>query len=124
MTRTLLDAFHAVSKRRLLRTFARRTNELAAGLTLGVGCPRLMMSGTAIALASVLALLPPPSQAVTQDNFLARTTSDLVALCSMHVGAIHFCEGYFVGADHYSLAERGSGAPNLFCPPTPPPTRD
>jgi hypothetical protein len=90
------------------------------------------MSWRMFALALLFALPAPPSHAVTQDNFLVRTTSDLVALCTaggtddMHIAAIHFCQGYFVGADHYYLAERGSvsSAPNLFCMPNPPPTRD
>ncbi|HZB93155.1 MAG TPA: Rap1a/Tai family immunity protein [Stellaceae bacterium] len=92
-----------------------------------IAISRLCLPGA----AAILALLPLPSQAVTQDNFLVRTTADLVALCSaggtgdMHIAAIHFCEGYFVGADHYYLAERaGPDAPHLFCMPNPPPTRD
>lgn len=84
----------------------------------------------AVGAASLLVLLPLPSQAVTQDNFLARNTADLVALCTaegsgeMQIAAVHFCEGYFVGTDQYYLAERaGPDAPHLFCMPDPPPTR-
>jgi Ssp1 endopeptidase immunity protein Rap1a len=88
--------------------------------------------GAALALAALLVLPPLSSQAVTQDNFLVRTTADLVELCSasgtdeMHTAAIHFCQGYFVGADHYYLAERrgSSRAPPLICLSNPPPTRD
>lgn len=82
-------------------------------------------------IAALLALWSPASWALTQDNFLVRATSDLVELCSappsdqMRVAAIHFCEGFVVGANQYYMAERaGSGSPPLFCLPTPPPTRD
>ncbi|HYZ24373.1 MAG TPA: Rap1a/Tai family immunity protein, partial [Rhodopila sp.] len=63
--------------------------------------------------------------AVTQDNFHARTTGDLVALCDapasdpMRVAAIHFCEGFMVGAYQYHEAERmGPKGQRLFCLPT------
>lgn len=43
----------------------------------------------------------------------------------MQTAAIHFCQGYVVGAYHYYLAERaGSNVPPLACLPNPPPTRD
>jgi len=83
-------------------------------ITLSIFPREAAMSWRMFALALLLALPAPPSHAVTQDNFLVRTTSDLVALCTaggtddMHIAAIHFCQGYFVGADHYYLAERGS----------------
>jgi hypothetical protein len=78
----------------------------------------------------VLSLWPLQSQAVTQDDFLVRTTQDLIDLCTagesdpLHASAIGFCQGYLVGVYHYHQAENaGPGATPLFCPPDPPPTR-
>jgi hypothetical protein len=77
-----------------------------------------------------LAAWPLTCQAVTQDNFLARTTADLVALCSvgdtdpLRVQAVYFCEGYVAGANHFYQSEQGSpGTPQLYCLPNPPPSR-
>jgi hypothetical protein len=107
------------------------TRAIATGMTFRTRPRRERMSWAILVLAFLIALLPLPTQAVTQDNFLVRTTSDLVALCSagstdeMYTAAINFCQGYLVGADHYYLAERaGPGARDLYCLPTPPPTRD
>jgi hypothetical protein len=81
--------------------------------------------------AAVLAILPTRAGAVTQDNFLARTTRDLVALCSaasndpMRDAAIHFCHGYVVGAFHYYRATEASlGTARIVCLPDPPPSRE
>jgi hypothetical protein len=81
--------------------------------------------------AAILAVLPAQAGAVTQDNFLARTTRDLVALCSaapddpLREAAIHFCHGYVVGAFHYYRATEASlGAAHTVCLPNPPPSRD
>lgn len=74
--------------------------------------------------AAVTAAWPVGAMAVTQDNFHARTTGDLVALCDapasdpMRVAAIHFCEGFMVGAYQYHEAERmGPKGQRLFCLP-------
>lgn len=89
------------------------------------------MRRNASIVAAILLLSSPASRALTQDNFLVRATSDLVELCSppptdaMRVAALHFCEGFVVGANQYYLAERaGAGAPPLYCLPKPPPSRD
>jgi hypothetical protein len=69
--------------------------------------------------------------AATAENFIVKTTSDLVALCETepsqpnYVAAIHFCEGFGVGAYQYylALAARDPAA-RYVCTPDPPPTRD
>jgi Rap1a immunity proteins len=82
------------------------------------------------AVAAAVAIVPLASHAATQDNFLARTTADLVALCSpgqddpLRVAAIHFCEGYVVGANQYYQADRTPNEGAMFCLPSPPPSRD
>lgn len=60
---------------------------------------------------------------VTRDNFVLRTTGDLVALCGVGRGdpnaiaAIHFCEGYFLGLDHFAEITGRPFRGTLFCPP-------
>lgn len=85
---------------------------------------------TAIFVA-ILGLWPTASGAATEDNFNVRTSADLVALCSspssdeMHVAALHFCEGYVVGAAQYHNAQHaGSGTTPMYCLPNPPPSRE
>jgi hypothetical protein len=62
--------------------------------------------------------------AVTEDNFVSRTTGDLVALCSaaptdrLYTAAVNFCHGF--GAGTYGvLAAAQQADPNLklFCAP-------
>jgi len=69
--------------------------------------------------------------AATIENFKARTTQDIVDLCSTPVddptytAAIHFCHGYLIGAFHYYLAESsGPEGKRLVCLPNPPPSRN
>ena len=77
------------------------------------------------ALIAACALAPPADAAVSVDNFLLRTTDDLVALCSAQPGdpqgvaAIHECEGFLVGIYRYHEAlTTGTGAlPRMFCVP-------
>jgi hypothetical protein len=67
--------------------------------------------------------------AVTEDNFLVRTTGDLVALCSADKGdplmtaAVSFCHGFEIGV-YRALAKQEAArrGPKLFCVPNPPPT--
>jgi hypothetical protein len=69
--------------------------------------------------------------AVSEDNFLVKTTSDLVALCSvdpsdsMGTAAINFCHGYAVGV-YRVLAEQQAAmkTDKMFCPPATPPSRN
>ena len=80
---------------------------------------------TAALAALPLGAVPTSAMAVTQENFQARTTGDFVALCDaassdpMAVAAVHFCEGFMVGAYQYHEAERtGPRGRRLFCLPT------
>jgi hypothetical protein len=71
------------------------------------------------------------SSAVTEEDFKAKMTRNLINLCTaspqdqLYEEAIHFCHGYLVGAYHYSLAE-SLDDPNkaLVCFPDPKPTRN
>jgi hypothetical protein len=79
-----------------------------------------------VLLAGALVLPPAGAQAaVTEDNFVARTTGDIVALCTteptdaLYTAAVNFCQGFGVGT--YSVlatAQRGNAKYNkLFCEP-------
>lgn len=54
---------------------------------------------------------------------MLRTTGDLVALCGVTrsdpnaIAAIHFCEGYLVGLDHFSEVTGRPFRGTLYCPP-------
>jgi hypothetical protein len=83
------------------------------------------------ALAVAISLWPLAGEAVTQDNFLVRTSRDLVELCTappsdpLHQAAIHFCHGYLVGAFQYHVSVSPTSGPDaLFCLPNPPPSRN
>ncbi len=83
-----------------------------------------------IAVATLALLAPGAAHAATEANFDAKTTGDLVELCSatpdngVGTAALNFCEGYIQGAVTVEMlnlaAVRG---PKLFCLPNPPPTR-
>ena len=88
-------------------------------------------------LVPVMALVCIPTfvQAATDEaNFQVTTTRDLVALCAtpstdpLATAAVNFCHGYAVGAYQYDrmaeAAEAASGTKPLFCPPSPPPSRN
>jgi len=67
---------------------------------------------------------------VTRDDFLVKTTQQLLNLCTAcqddphYKEAIHFCYGYLIGAYHYYVAANaGPDGKKLVCPPDPPPTR-
>ncbi len=71
------------------------------------------------------------SFAVTKENFKAITTRDLVNLCSAsaqdpyYKEAIHFCEGYLVGAfDFYAAQSKNNPKLVMVCFPEPMPSRD
>jgi Rap1a immunity proteins len=82
------------------------------------------------ALSATLLILPAAVlAATTQDNFLIRTTADLVVLCTadqsdpMMPEALGFCQGFGVGV-YRTLEATQAGLPRpLFCPPSPPPSR-
>jgi hypothetical protein len=60
---------------------------------------------------------------VTRNHFVLRTTGDLVALCGVspddpnRVAAIHFCEGYILGLDHFAEVTGRPFRGALYCPP-------
>lgn len=71
-----------------------------------------------------------PAGAVTQENFIARTTADYVAVCStpesdsMYLAAMAFCQGYGVGAYHYyETVVEAQGKKPFVCLPNPKPPR-
>ncbi|MDD5319551.1 MAG: Rap1a/Tai family immunity protein [Methylococcales bacterium] len=86
-----------------------------------------------LSFIAMLGILLPglASSAVTEDDFKAKTTRNLINLCTVspqdkhYEQAIHFCHGYLVGAYQYSLAE-SLDDPNksLVCFPEPKPTRN
>ena len=84
-----------------------------------------------IAAATTLALLVPGAgRAATEANFDAKSTGDLVELCSaapdngVGTAALNFCEGYIQGAVTVEMLNMaGFRGPKLFCLPNPPPTR-
>jgi Rap1a immunity proteins len=76
-------------------------------------------------------LMPALVGAVTDTDFEAKTTRDLINLCTAspndphYHAAIHFCHGYLVGAFHYHIAQSaGEGGKLLVCFPTPTPSRN
>lgn len=70
-------------------------------------------------------------EAATPENFQVRTTSDLIALCSVSKDdplwreSIHFCHGFLVGAYQFQEAlYSGPKEKPLVCPKEPRPSRD
>jgi hypothetical protein len=81
--------------------------------------------------ATALTALSMQAYAVTEDNFLAKTTGDMVALCSAGDGdayktaALNFCHGFVVGAYRVIAEEQVAlGKNRAFCPPATPPNRN
>src|SRR4051812_28775485 len=74
-------------------------------------------------------LLPAVAHAVTERNFNARTTEDLVALCSadpkdaMGTAALNFCHGFAQGTVAVEMERRSASKERLFCFPNPTPSR-
>jgi len=82
-------------------------------------------------LLSVLLILPGLASAVSEEDFKAGTTEQIVNLCTakpddpLYQQAVNFCHGYLVGAyDYYKAAHSGSEAFKLVCLPEPPPSRN
>ena len=69
---------------------------------------------------------------VTQDDFQARATTNLVALCSadqtdpLYTAARNFCEGFVVGTYRLAAIEEAASTSRrkMFCLPASGPTRD
>jgi hypothetical protein len=85
----------------------------------------------ALLLAGAVVAGVMPASAATIENFQMKTTADLVDLCSAdpasdhYIAAIHFCEGFAVGAYQYYLAQAVDDPSNQYvCAPNPPPTRN
>jgi hypothetical protein len=71
------------------------------------------------------------AEALTRDDFLMRTTQDLVDVCSVkpgepdYEGSLGFCLGYEVGAFQYYLALAAASPQDSFiCLPEPSPPRE
>jgi len=86
---------------------------------------RMVLLGLALSLYGIQ-----PASAVTTDNFVSKTTADMVALCTareddpQHAVALAYCHGYLMGAYHYFMAENsGPGQKPTVCLPEPQPTR-
>jgi hypothetical protein len=84
-----------------------------------------------IAMIVFLLSVPGFAGAVTEKDFEAKTTQDLVNLCSvspddpLYDKAINFCHGYFVGAYHYYEAmSTGPKGVKFVCLPDPRPSRN
>lgn len=83
-------------------------------------------------VAAGLALFAPAApHAATETNFSARTTGDVVELCTavpdnaLGTAAVNFCEGFAEGAVSVELQNMaGSRGSKLFCMPNPPPSRN
>ncbi len=78
----------------------------------------------------IAAGLPMSAIAADPDDFRARTTADMVALCGAdpasdnYVAAIHFCHGFASGAFQYHLASVAASPGSRFvCLPDPAPSR-
>jgi hypothetical protein len=84
-----------------------------------------------ILLLVAVFLLPGLARAVTDEDFKAKTTQNLINLCTAadddprHGKAIHFCHGYLVGAYDYHVSQNsGPEGKLLVCLPDPAPTRN
>jgi len=76
-------------------------------------------------------LLPAVAGAVSEKDFEANTTKNIINLCTaspddpLYQQAINFCHGYLVGAYHYYEASTsGKKGFQLVCKPDPGPSRN
>jgi hypothetical protein len=85
-----------------------------------------------ITMGAVLSatLLAAAANAATEQNFNARTTEDLVALCSANPGdamgtaALNFCHGFAQGAVSVEMERQAAARQaKMFCFPNPTPSR-
>jgi len=85
----------------------------------------------ALAVCAALAAAPPARAGVSEDNFVLRSTADLVSLCGaapadpLYTAAQNFCQGFAIGV-YRVLAEEQAAEPRLrnFCMPDPTPSRN
>jgi hypothetical protein len=87
------------------------------------------MRTIALTIAAASCFMAWSAGATTREDFTLETTRDLVNVCGtpqsdpMRVAAIHFCQGYFVGA--YQVYQKAiAPTTRLVCMPHPPTTRD
>jgi hypothetical protein len=87
--------------------------------------PGLLASVALLAAVAVRA-----DAALSREDFVVKTTQDLIDLCTvadddpMRLAGIGFCHGYLVGAYQYQQAlTDGPKANPWVCPPSPPPSR-
>jgi hypothetical protein len=80
---------------------------------------------------SVLLIMPGLASAVSETDFKADTTEQIVNLCTadpddpLYPHAVNFCHGYLVGAyKYYEASHSGPKALKMVCLPDPPPSRD
>ena len=90
-----------------------------------------MISKPLITTLVFVFLLAGPAGAVNEKDFEAKTTKDLIDLCTaspddpLYHQAINFCHGYLVGAYHYYMATTsGSEGVELVCMPNREPSRN
>ena len=86
---------------------------------------------TIILLLTVGILLPGFAGAVSEKDFEAQTTENIVNLCTaapddpLYHHAVNFCHGYLVGAFHYyEVVSAGPAGVQLVCAPDPQPSRN
>ena len=90
-----------------------------------------MKRKTIMMLMTAVILLPGLAGAVSEKDFEAKTTEEMIRLCTaspehpLYHQAINFCHGYLVGAFHYHEAtSMGPAGVKLVCPPDPRPSRN
>lgn len=85
------------------------------------------------ALSCLIAFLAPGLvlAGVSEEDFKVRTTQNIYNLCTaaakdpLHDNAVHFCQGFLLGAFEYHEAiHNGPEGKPLVCLPEKPPTRD
>lgn len=76
-------------------------------------------------------ILPSAAGAVTKEDFEVKTTQNLINLCTAnptdpyYAAAVHFCQGYLVGAyAYYGATNAGPEGERLVCFPDPAPSRN
>ena len=71
-----------------------------------------------------------PGWGATENSFLVRSTRDLVDVCApapsdpLATAAVNFCQGFMVGAYQYYTIDAAATNRQLFCPPSPLPSRN
>ncbi|MFP5512940.1 MAG: Rap1a/Tai family immunity protein [Alphaproteobacteria bacterium] len=91
----------------------------------------LLSTLTILGIVAAAAVASAQTPAPSEGNFQVKNTGDLLKLCeakpvdSTGIAALHFCQGFAVGAyQYYQIAAAAEGKRPLFCPPNPPPSRN